>query len=77
MPDQNHDRPRLVALLLIVIAAIGVIDAVSILHFQAFTAFVTGTIILLGAELVGEGRPGATKAIVLVAYSAGRSWAGA
>jgi uncharacterized membrane protein YoaK (UPF0700 family) len=71
MPDQNHDRPRLVALLLIVIAAIGVIDAVSILHFQAFTAFVTGTIILLGAELVGEGRPGATKAIVLVAYFGG------
>jgi uncharacterized membrane protein YoaK (UPF0700 family) len=71
MPDQNHDRRRMVALLLIVIAATGVIDAVSILHFQAFTAFVTGTIILLGAELVGEGRPGATKAIVLIAYFGG------
>jgi uncharacterized membrane protein YoaK (UPF0700 family) len=71
MPDQNHDRPRLVALLLIVIAAIGVIDAVSILHFGAFTAFVTGTIILLGAEIVGQAHAGATKAIVLVAYFGG------
>jgi uncharacterized membrane protein YoaK (UPF0700 family) len=71
MPDQNHDRPRLVALLLIVIAAIGVIDAVSILHFGAFTAFVTGTIILLGAEMVGEAHADATKAIVLVAYLGG------
>src|SRR5262245_39097917 len=71
MPDQNHDRPRLVALLLVVIAAIGVIDAVSILHFGAFTAFVTGTIILLGAEIVGQAHAGAMKAIVLVAYLGG------
>ena len=71
MPDQNPDRRRLVALLLIVTAAIGVIDAVSILHFGAFTAFVTGTIILLGAEIVGQAHAGATKAIVLVAYFGG------
>jgi uncharacterized membrane protein YoaK (UPF0700 family) len=71
MPDQNHDRPRMVALLLIIIAAIGVIDAVSILHFEAFTAFVTGTIILLGAEIVGQAHAGPTKAIVLVAYFGG------
>jgi uncharacterized membrane protein YoaK (UPF0700 family) len=71
MPDQNHDRRRMVALLLVVTAAIGVIDAVSILHFGAFTAFVTGTVILLGAEMVGEGHAGATKAIVLVAYFGG------
>jgi uncharacterized membrane protein YoaK (UPF0700 family) len=71
MPDQNPDRRRLVALLLIVTAAIGVIDAVSILHFGAFTAFVTGTVILLGAEIFGQAHAGATKAIVLVAYFGG------
>jgi len=44
----------MIALLLIVTSATGAIDAVSILHFQAFTAFVTGTVVLLGAEMVGQ-----------------------
>jgi uncharacterized membrane protein YoaK (UPF0700 family) len=71
MPDQSNEHRRMVALLLIVTAATGAIDAVSILHFHAFTAFVTGTIILLGAEIVGLGHAGATKAIVLAAFFGG------
>jgi uncharacterized membrane protein YoaK (UPF0700 family) len=68
-PDQPPRR--MILILLVVTAATGAIDAVSILHFHAFTAFVTGTIILLGAEIVGQAHAGATKALVLAAFVAG------
>jgi len=61
----------MIALLLIVTGATGAIDAVSILHFQAFAAFVTGTVVLLGAEMVGQAHAGVAKPIVLVAFFVG------
>ena len=51
----------MIALLLIVTGATGAIDAVSILHFQAFAAFVTGTVVLLGAEMGGQAHAGVAK----------------
>jgi uncharacterized membrane protein YoaK (UPF0700 family) len=61
----------MVGVLLIVTAATGAIDAVSILHFHTFTAFVTGTIILFGAEIVGQAHAGLAKGVVIVAFFAG------
>jgi len=65
------DHSRMFALLLIVTGATGAIDAVGILHFQTFAAFVTGTIVLLGAEMVGQAHTGVAKPIVLVAFFVG------
>jgi uncharacterized membrane protein YoaK (UPF0700 family) len=69
--QQDHATRRTIGILLIVTAATGAIDAVSILHFQTFTAFVTGTIILFGAEIVGQAHAGPAKGVVIVAFFAG------
>jgi uncharacterized membrane protein YoaK (UPF0700 family) len=69
--QQDHTTPRMVGILLIVTAATGAIDAVSILHFHTFTAFVTGTMILFGAEIVGQAHAGLAKGVVIVAFFAG------
>jgi uncharacterized membrane protein YoaK (UPF0700 family) len=71
VPQQDHAMRRMTCILLIVTAATGAIDAVSILHFHAFTAFVTGTIVLLGAEIVGQAQAGLAKAIVVAAFFVG------
>lgn len=46
-----HSEPRWIAALLIVTVAMGMLDAVSLLHFHTFTGYMTGTVILLGAGI--------------------------
>ncbi|RFB80454.1 YoaK family protein [Methylovirgula sp. 4M-Z18] len=43
---------RWIAALLIVTVAMGMLDAVSLLHFHTFTGYMTGTVILLGVGVV-------------------------
>jgi uncharacterized membrane protein YoaK (UPF0700 family) len=51
---QGH--PHLPPVLLIVSFATGVIDAICLLHLKVFTAYMTGTLILIGIHL-GESKP--------------------
>jgi uncharacterized membrane protein YoaK (UPF0700 family) len=55
MPAQRApaDQPHLLRILLLVSLATGVIDAVCLLHLGVFTAYMTGTLILVGIHLGG------------------------
>lgn len=50
------DQPHLPRILLIVSLSTGVIDAICLLHLKVFTAYMTGTLILIGIHL-GEAKP--------------------
>jgi uncharacterized membrane protein YoaK (UPF0700 family) len=50
--SEVHER-RLVPILLLVMAATGIIDAACLLHLGVFTAYLTGSLILFGAHLAG------------------------
>ena len=45
------DERRLVVAFLVLTIAMGMLDAVSLLHFGTFTGYVTGTVILIGINL--------------------------
>lgn len=62
---------RLVAALLLVTAATGLLDAVSLLHLGTFTGYMTGTVILVGVHLADRATRVGPGVIALVAYLAG------
>ena len=62
---------RLVAALLLVTAATGLLDAVSLLHLGTFTGYMTGTVILLGVHLADRATRVGPGVIALAAYLAG------
>jgi uncharacterized membrane protein YoaK (UPF0700 family) len=51
-----HNQPHLPPVLLIVSLSTGVIDAICLLHLKVFTAYMTGTLILIGIHL-GQSKP--------------------
>jgi uncharacterized membrane protein YoaK (UPF0700 family) len=62
---------RHVAILLVVVMATGMIDAVSLLTLHVFTAYVTGSMILFGTHLAGV--PGSVwpSAVAIVSFALG------
>ena len=52
MSDEADDRGALTVVLVVVLAT-GMVDAASLLHLGVFTAYMTGSLVLFGAHLVG------------------------
>jgi uncharacterized membrane protein YoaK (UPF0700 family) len=66
-PNPTQER-RLIPILLLVTLATGVVEAVSYFHLgHIFVAYVTGTIILFGAHLVGVGVESPAASAVAIA----------
>jgi uncharacterized membrane protein YoaK (UPF0700 family) len=67
-PRQTQER-RLIPILLLVTLATGVIEAVSYFHLgHIFVAYVTGTLILFGAHLVGVGVESPVGSAVAISF---------
>src|SRR5215831_1459348 len=62
---------RLIGILLIVTAATGAVDAICIVHFGAFAAAATGTIVLLGAHVAGQGESLGIGLVSIAGFLAG------
>lgn len=62
---------RLVAALLLVTVATGLLDAVSLLHLGTFTGYMTGTVILVGVHLTDRATRVGPGVIALATYLAG------
>jgi uncharacterized membrane protein YoaK (UPF0700 family) len=58
--------PRLLRILLIVSLSTGCIDAICLVHLKVFTAYMTGTLILIGTHL-GQATPVALPSIIALA----------
>lgn len=71
MSDGGTDERALVPILLLVIAATGMIDAVCLLHLGVFTAYLTGSLILFGAHLVGVPGSAVDSATAVAGFVAG------
>jgi uncharacterized membrane protein YoaK (UPF0700 family) len=68
--DDEVER-REVAVLLVVVAATGMIDAACLLHLGVFTAYLTGSFILFGAHLVGLPGSPLPSAIAIAGFVVG------
>jgi uncharacterized membrane protein YoaK (UPF0700 family) len=62
----GKDQPELMRILLLVTLATGVIDGICLLHLGVFTAYMTGTLILIGLHL-GGASPLAIPALIALA----------
>ena len=62
---------RLVAALLLITASTGMLDAVSLLHLGTFTGYMTGTVILIGIHLTGDGDLAGPGLVALAAFMLG------
>jgi uncharacterized membrane protein YoaK (UPF0700 family) len=60
-----------VTLVLVIVAATGIVDVACLLHLGAFTAYLTGSFILLGAGLVGGGGSVVAPLVAIVAFTVG------
>jgi uncharacterized membrane protein YoaK (UPF0700 family) len=68
--DAERDR-ALVPILLLVVLATGMIDAACLLHLGVFTAYLTGSLILFGAHLVGASGSPLPSAVAVGSFVVG------
>ena len=70
-PDDDAAERALVPGRLLVVLATGMIDAACLVHLGVFTAYLTGSLILLGAHLVGVPGSPVDSATAVVSFVAG------
>ncbi len=70
MTEPDHDR-RALAVVLVVVFATGIVDAASLLHLGVFTAYMTGSLVLFGAHLVGTPGSPWPSGVAIAAFVAG------
>lgn len=76
LPQAPNDQLRLLRILLIVSLSTGVIDAICLLHLKVFTAYMTGTLILIGIHLTGATPLALPPIIALASFGAGATLGG-
>jgi uncharacterized membrane protein YoaK (UPF0700 family) len=70
-PSTSRDE----ALVLVIVLATGVVDIACLLHLEVFTAYLTGSFLLLGAHVAGVGGPVATPLVAIASFAVGAALA--
>ncbi|HVJ43734.1 MAG TPA: YoaK family protein [Dongiaceae bacterium] len=76
LPQVPTDQSHLLRILLIVSLSTGVIDAICLLHLKVFTAYMTGTMILVGIHLTGATPLALPPIIALASFGTGATLGG-
>jgi uncharacterized membrane protein YoaK (UPF0700 family) len=74
--ESARDHPYLLRILLVVSLATGIIDAICLLHLGVFTAYMTGTLILIGVHLGGASPVALPGIIALCCFGLGGTLGG-
>lgn len=74
--ERPPDHPYLLRVLIVVSLATGVIDAICLLHLDVFTAYMTGTLILIGIHLGGSSPLAVPGLVALSCFGIGATLGG-